>query len=174
MKECALNPADMPDVHYILYSVRFTKEFTASFIQQKLGEYLHANYVRHTLFKRGGHTIFKVDKKHKKNAIVLYARVYNIREVKEKELDAADFSIFMLVSKRFHIQEFLITCYGFKRKKEIVRTQIEALGYYGKIPILQHVERCTSCNDPIGETYLFGKPFGEHRCLVCGIDQEMM
>lgn len=171
IKEFVLDPGDMPDVHYILYKICFTKEFTASFLQQKLGEYLHANYVKHTLLKREGQTIFKVDTRYKKNAVVLYARIYKTQQMKEPD---AEFSIFMVVSKRFHIQEFLMTCYGFGRKKEIVRTQIEALGYYGKNPVLQNVERCASCNDSISETFLFGQPFGEHRCLVCSIDRKMM
>lgn len=148
IKEFVLDPGDMPDVHYILYEICFTKEFTASFLQQKLGEYLHANYVKHTLLKREGQTIFKVDTRYKKNAVVLYARIYKTQQMKEPD---AEFSIFMVVSKRFHIQEFLMTCYGFGRKKEIVRTQIEALGYYGKNPVLQNVERCASCNDSISE-----------------------
>lgn len=171
IKEFVLNPGDMPDVHYILYKICFTKEFTASFIQQKLGEYLHTSYVKHTLLKRDGQVIFKVDTKHKKNAIVLYARICKTRPVKESD---AEFSLLMAVSKRFHIQEFLVACYGFERKKEIVRTQIEALGYYGKTLVLQHVERCTSCNDSISETFLFGQPLEAHRCLVCNIDREMM
>lgn len=170
VKEFVLNPGDMPDVDYILYRMSFTKEFTASFLQQKLGEYLHANYVKHTLLKREGQTIFKVDTRYKKNAVVLYARIYKTPEVKESD---ADFSIFMVASKRFHIQEFLMACYGFERKKEIVRTQIEALGYYGKTPVLQHAERCVSCNDSISETLLFGQHLGKHRCLVCSIDMEI-
>ncbi|MBE7447176.1 MAG: hypothetical protein HS132_18970 [Planctomycetia bacterium] len=67
-----------------------------------------------------------------------------------------------------------MTCYGFERKKEIVCTQIEALGYYGKNPVLQHGARCASCNDSIGETFLFGQPLVEHQCLVCSVDREMM
>lgn len=171
IKEFVLNPGDMPDVHYILYKMCFTEEFTASFIQQKLGEYLHANYVKHTMFKRDGQAIFKVDTRYKKSAVVLYARIYKTPQVKESD---TEFSLFMVVSKRFRIQEFLMTCYGFERKKEIVRTQIEALGYYGKFPVLQHVARCASCNDSISETSLFGQPLGEHQCLVCNIDGKMM
>lgn len=169
IKEFVLNPGDIPDVHYILYKMCFTEEFRASFIQQKLGEYLHANYVKHTLLKRDRQTIFKVDKKYKKNAVVLYARIYKTRSM--KELDE-EFSLLVEASKRFDIQEFLVACYGFERKKEIVRTQIEALGYYGKIPVSQYGERCVSCNDFISETFLFGQPLGTHRCLVCSIDRE--
>ena len=171
IKEFVLNPGNMPDVQYILYRMSFRKEFTAPFIQQKLGEYLHANYVKHTLLKREGQTIFKVDTKHKKNAVVLYARIYKTQHVKESD---TEFSLFMVASKRFHVQEFLMTCYGFERKKEIVCTQIEALGYYGKNPVLQHVARCASCNDSVGETFLFGQPLAEHQCLVCSIDREIV
>ncbi|MEP9411311.1 MAG: radical SAM protein [Candidatus Brocadia sp.] len=171
IREFVLNQGDMPDIHYIIYKICFTKEFTASFIQQKLGEYLHTNHVKHTLLKRDGHVIFKVDTKHKKNAIALYARICKTRRVKESD---AEFFLLMVASKRFHIQEFLMTCYGFERRKEIVRTQIEAVGYYGKNPVLQHVGRCTSCNDYISETFLFGQPSGAHQCLVCTIDREMM
>ncbi|QQR66533.1 MAG: radical SAM protein [Candidatus Brocadia sp.] len=70
IKEFVSDSGDMPDVHGILYKICFAKEFTESFLRQKLGEYLHANYVRHTLLKRGGQTVFKVDTKHKKNAVV--------------------------------------------------------------------------------------------------------
>ena len=161
----------MPDVQYILYRMSFTKEFTASFIQQKLGEYLHANYVKHTLFKRDGQTIFKVDTRHKKNAVVLYARIYKTQRVKESD---AEFSLLITATKRFHVQEFLMTCYGFERKKEIVCTQIEALGYYGKNPVLQHVTRCASCKDSVTETFLFGQPLAGHQCLVCSIDREIV
>lgn len=171
IKEFILNPGNMPDVQYVLYRMSFTKEFTVPFIQQKLGEYLHANYVKHTLLKREDQTIFKVDTRHKKNAVVLYARIYKTQHVKESD---AEISLFMVASKRFHVQEFLMTCYGFERKKEIVCTPIEALGYYGKNPVLQHVARCTSCNDSIGETFLFGQPLAEHQCLVCSIDREIV
>lgn len=171
IKEFVLSPGNMPDVQYVLYRMSFSREFTAPFIQQKLGEYLHANYVKHTLLKRDDQTIFRVDTRHKKNAVVLYARIYKTQHAKES---GAEFSIFMVASKRFHIQEFLMTCYGFERKKEIVCTQIEALGYYGKNPVLQHGARCTSCNDSIGETFLFGQPLAEHQCLVCSVDREMM
>lgn len=170
IKEFVLNPGDMPDVDSILYRMSFTKEFTAPFLQQKLGEYLHANYVKHTLLKREGHIIFKVDAKYKKNAVVLYAKIYKTAEVKESD---AEFSLLMVASRRFHIQEFLVAFYGFERKKEIVRTQIEALGYYGKTPVLQNAERCVSCNDYITEIPLFGQPLVEHRCLVCSIDMEI-
>jgi hypothetical protein len=136
-----------------------------------VGEYLHTNYVKHTLLKRDGQTIFKVDTKHKKNAVVLYAKIYKTQQVKESD---TEFSIFMVASRRFNIQEFLDACYGFERRKEIVCTQVETLGYYGKNPVSQHVARCASCNDFIGETFLFGQPLAEHHCLVCSIDREMM
>jgi radical SAM superfamily enzyme YgiQ (UPF0313 family) len=171
IKEFVLSPGNMPDVQYILYRISFTKEFTTSFIQQKLGEYLHANYVKHTLFKRDGQTIFKVDTRHKKNAVVLYARIYKTQCAKESD---AEFSLLITATKRFHVQEFLMTCYGFERKKEIVCTQIEALGYYGKNPVLQHVTRCASCKDSVTETFLFGQPLAEHQCLVCSIDREIV
>src|SRR3989338_5094457 len=171
IKEFVVNPGDMLDVKYILYKMYFNKNFTASFIEQKVGEYLHANYVKHTLLKKDGDTIFKVDTKSKKNAVVLYAKIYKTQQVKESD---TEFSIFMVASRRFNIQEFLDACYGFERRKEIVCTQVEALGYYGKNPVSQHVARCASCNDFIGETFLFGQSLAEHHCLVCSIEREMM
>ncbi len=171
MREFVLSPGGMPDVHYILYKICFEKEFTASFLQQKLGEYLHANYVKHTLLKRDGQTIFKVDTKHRKNAAVLYARIYKTQQVKESD---AGFSVLMVVTKRFDVQEFMETFYGLDRRREIVCTQIEALGYYGKNPVLQNVERCMSCNDYISEMILFGQSLVEHQCLVCSADSETM
>ncbi len=171
IKEFVLVPVDMPDVHYILYRMSFPKELTASFLQQKLGEYLHANYVKHTLLKRNDQTIFRVDTRYKKNAVVLYARIQKTTHMEESD---TEFSLSILASKRFHIQEFLVACYGFERKKEIVRTQIEALGYYEKNPVSQSTSRCTSCNDHVGETTLFGQPLPERRCLVCSIDKEAM
>lgn len=171
IKEFVLNPGSMPHVQYILYRMSFTKEFTMAYVQQKMGEYLHANYVKHTLLKRDGQTLFKVDTKHRKNAAILYARIYENRHVTASD---AEFSLLIVASKRFHIQEFLMTCYGFERKKEIIRARIEALGYYGKIPVLQHMERCASCNNSISETSIFGQPFKDHRCLVCSVDRELM
>jgi len=167
IKEFVLNPGNMPDVQHILYRMCFPKEFTASFLRQKLGEYLHKNYVKHTLLKRDGQAIFKVDTKHRKNAAVLYAR---INKAKHPEKSDEEFSLLITATKRFNIQEFLMTCYGFDRKKEIVCTQIDALGYYGKNPVSQHGVRCASCNDSVTETFLFGQPFGEHQCLICSID----
>lgn len=98
IREFVSDSGDMPDVHGILYKVRFAKEFTESFLRQKLGEYLHANYVRHTLLKRGGQTVFKVDTKHKKNAVVFYA---SICKANQREEPVTEFTLFMMVSKRF-------------------------------------------------------------------------
>ncbi|HQU30356.1 MAG: radical SAM protein [Planctomycetia bacterium] len=165
IREFVSDSGDMPDVHGILYKVRFAKEFTESFLRQKLGEYLHANYVRHTLLKRGGQTVFKVDTKHKKNAVVFYA---SICKANQREEPVTEFTLFMMVSKRFHMQEFLEACYGFERRKEIVCTQIETLGYYRKN---QHGARCAVCNESISEALLFGQPFGENQCLMCSIDR---
>ena len=66
IREFVINPANMLDVKYMLYKMYFNKNFTASFIEQKFGEYLHANYVKHTLLRKHGDTIFKVDTKSKK------------------------------------------------------------------------------------------------------------
>ena len=119
----------MLDVKYIFYKMYFKKNFTASFIEQKFGEYLHANYVKHTLLRKHGDTIFKVDTKSKKNAMVLYARINNLNRMKEAD---AEFSILMAVTRRFDIQTFLKTCYGFERRREIVCTRIEAFGLLWK------------------------------------------
>ena len=167
IREFVINPDDMLDVKYILYKMYFNKNFTVSFIEQKLGEYLHANYVKHTLLKRDGYTIFRVDSKNKKNAAVIYSKINKIKQ--SKESDAA-FSILMAVTRRFDIQTFLETCYGFERRREVVCTGIEVLGYYGRNPVLQNIERCASCNDSVTETFLFGQPLAKHRCLVCSID----
>ncbi|OHC06298.1 MAG: hypothetical protein A3J92_00435, partial [Planctomycetes bacterium RIFOXYC2_FULL_41_27] len=171
IKEFVVDPGDMLDVKYILYKMYFNINFTASFIEQKLGEYLHANYVKHTLLKRDGYTIFRVDSKNKKNAVVVYARINKIKQ--SKEADAA-FSILMAVTRRFDIQTFLETCYGFERRREVVCTRIEALGYYGRNPVLQKNVRCISCTDYINETFLVGQPLREHQCLVCSIDKEQL
>ena len=134
IKEFVVNPGDILDVKYILYKMYFNKNFTESFIEQKVGEYLHANYVKHTLLKRDSYTIFRVDSKNKKNAVVIYARINKTKQSKEAD---AEFSILMAVTRRFDIQTFLETCYGFERRREVVCTKIEALGYYGRNPVLQ-------------------------------------
>jgi len=169
IKEFIINPSDILDVKYVLYKMYFNKNFTASFIEQKAGEYLHANYVKHTLLKRHGDTIFKVDTKSKKNAMVLYARINNLNRMKEPD---AGCSILMAVTRRFDIQTFLETCYGFERRREVVCARIEALGYYGRNPVLQKNIRCASCADPINETFLIGQPLGENQCLVCTVDRD--
>lgn len=167
IKEFVLNPGNLPEVKYILYKIHFTKDFTRPLLEQKLGKYLHANYVKHTLLKRDGHTIFKVDAKNKKNAVVIYARITDKKYLNTAELETAS-PIFMIVSNRFDIQGFLEIFYGFERRREFIRTNIEALGYYGKNP--ERDARCISCSDPIHETFLFGEPFREHRCLVCSVE----
>ena len=169
IKGFIINPGDILDVKYMLYKMYFNKNFTASFIEQKAGEYLHANYVKHTLLKRHGDTIFKVDTKSKKNAMVLYARINNLNRMKEPD---AECSILMAVTRRFDIQTFLETCYGFERRREVVCTKIEVLGYYGRNPVLQKNIRCASCADSINETFLIGQPLGENQCLVCTVDRD--
>lgn len=168
IKEFVTDPHDFPDVKYILYRVHFAKIFTASYGEQKLGEYLHANYVKHTVLKRNDRTIFKVDAKNKKNVVTIYARINRTKPGDESE---AEFSIVLVVSTRFDIHAFLGTCYGFDRRKEIVRTNIEALGYYGKNPMVQKHVRCSSCNDYIQETSLFGQSLTENHCLACSVDK---
>ena len=169
IKEFVVNPGDILDVKYMLYKMYFNKNFTASFIEQKAGEYLHANYVKHTLLKRDGYTIFRVDSKNKKNAAVIYSRINKIKQPKESD---AEFSILMAVTRRFDIQTFLETCYGFERRREAVCTKIEALGYYGKNPVLQKNVKCTSCTDYVNETFLVGQPLRENQCLICTIDRD--
>ncbi|MBI2471455.1 MAG: radical SAM protein [Planctomycetes bacterium] len=166
IREFAINQGDMPDVKYILYKMHFNNDFTASFIEQKTGEYLHANYVKHTLLKKHDRTIFRVDKKNKKNAVVLYAKIDDTKQAKESD---APVSILMAVSRRFDIQTFLETCYGFERRREAVCAKIEALGYYGTV--LQKNVRCISCADYVNETFLVGQPLGENRCLMCSVDR---
>lgn len=169
IKEFALNPGNILDVKYILYRVYWNTDFTRPFIEQKLGEYLHAHYVKHTLLKRKDRTMFKVDAKNKKNAVVLYAEINTTNPL--EKLDA-EFSVFMVVAKRFDIQTFLETFYGFGRRRELIRTKIEALGYYGKYPDLQKNIRCISCDDYIQETFLVGQPLRERHCLMCSIKLE--
>ena len=166
LREFILDPHDMLDVKYILYKMYFTKNFSASLIEQKFGEYLRNNYVKHTLLKRSGNTIFKVDTKNKKNAVVLYARIGNTKHLNESD---AEFSLLMAVTTRFDIQAFLETCYGLERRRDVVRTNIEALGYYGREVPSQSNVRCASCNDYVNETFLVGQPLMEHQCLICGI-----
>ncbi|MBI5679115.1 MAG: hypothetical protein HZC52_11665 [Planctomycetes bacterium] len=88
-----------------------------------------------------------------------------------KEPDA-ECSILMAVARRFDIQTFLETCYGFERRREVVCTRIEALGYYGRNPVLQKNVRCASCTDYVNETFLVGQPLGENQCLICSIDRD--
>jgi radical SAM superfamily enzyme YgiQ (UPF0313 family) len=157
----------MPDVKYLVYRMYFNGNFTKTFIEQKLGGYLHAHYVKHTLFKRGDRTLFKVDAKNRKNAAVVYARVDKTEPVKGPD---AGFSLVMVATRRFDIKTFLEACYGFGRRREIIRTGIEILGYYGINPLLQKKVRCTSCNSPINVIHIVGQPVQEHHCLVCSID----
>ena len=166
LREFILDPHDMLDVKYILYKMYFTKNFSASLIEQKFGEYLRNNYVKHTLLKRSGNTIFKVDTKNKKNAVVLYARISNTKHLNESD---AEFSLLMAVTTRFDIQAFLETCYGLERRRDVVRTNIETLGYYGREVPSQSNVRCASCNDYVNETFLVGQPLMEHHCLICSI-----
>ncbi len=168
IKEFVVNPGDVLDVKYMLYKMYFNKNFTASFIEQKVGEYLHANYVKHTLLKRHGDTIFKVDTKSKKNAMVLYARINNLNRMKEPD---AECSILMAVARRFDIQTFLAGFYGYERRREVVCTRIEALGYYGRNPVLQKNVRCALCTDYVNETFLIGQPLEKNQCLICSIDK---
>ncbi|MBU6391835.1 MAG: radical SAM protein, partial [Planctomycetes bacterium] len=167
IKEFTLDPINALDVKYILYKIYFNKDFTTPLVEQKLGAYLHAAYVKHTLLRRDGHTIFKVDMKNKKNAVVLYARINKANCLQESD---AAFSIIMAVTTRFDLYSFLETCYGLERRKEAVCAKIEALGYYGRNPALQNVERCVLCNDYVNEIFIAGQPFVEKHCLVCGID----
>jgi len=168
IREFITDSCHSPDVKYMLYRIYFDKIFTAAFIRQKLGEYFTANYVKHTLFRRGDHIVFKTDTKHKKNAVVLYARIDSTLQA---EKQGAEFSLVMLVSTRFEIQPFLEICCGFGKRRESIRTKIEALGYYGKNPVLQTKVKCSSCNDSIHETLLLGRPLEKNLCLVCSIDR---
>ncbi|MDR4506956.1 MAG: radical SAM protein [Candidatus Brocadiaceae bacterium] len=170
IKEMGPEPGNISDIQYILYRIRFPKDFTISFLEQKLGEHLHTNYVKHTVLKRQGATVFKVDDKTKKNAIVLYARIdtdLQQNEVEEKH------AILLAATKRFNVQSFLETCYGFKRKREIVCAEIETLGYYGKKPSTEKKAMCSSCNNDIHETFAVGKPLEINQCLVCSIDKKL-
>ena len=150
----------------MLYRFQFGKDFTRHLIEQKLEEYLRASYVKYTLLKRNDLTIFKVDTKNKKNAVVVYARVGKTSVLQGAE---AEFSILMAVTARFDIQVFLETCYGIGRRREVICTYIEAMGYYGRHPLLQKQVKCISCNDNINETFLFGQTLEEHQCLACRI-----
>lgn len=155
------------DMQYILYRFNFTGEFTASFIERALGKHLHENYVKHTLYKKEGNTIFKVDAKSKKNAVVTYAKINKATPVNNAE---EDFSLFMAVTKRFDCKTFLDECYGFDRRRETVRVKIEALGYYGKEASPGNSEKCISCSGRINETFLAGYPLGHRQCLACSIE----
>lgn len=168
IREFNLNPDKILEVNYILYRMHFDKDFTRPLIEQKLGHFLHTHYVKHTLFKKGSDTIFKVDIKSKKNASVLYAKVNKLEPVKELDTGC---SVVMIVSTRFDIQAFLESFYGFERKREIIRTKIEVLGYYGRNPTPQKNVRCVSCNVYLHETPLAGKPIMKHHCLVCSVEQ---
>lgn len=166
IKDFITDSFDMPDVKYILYRMCFDKFFTASLLQQRLGEYFRAHYVKHTLFKRDGNAVFKVGTKSKKTAVVLYAGISNTAQPEGQD---AGVSLLMAVSIRFEIQTFLDICYGFGKRRETVRTRVEARGYYGRSPVLQTKVRCISCNDSRQETFLIGQPLEKNLCLVCSI-----
>ena len=168
IREFVLNPGNEQEVKYVLYRFQFGKDFTRHLIEQKLEEYLRASYVKYTLLKRNDLTIFKVDTKNKKNAVVVYARVGKTSVLQGAE---AEFSILMAVTARFDIQVFLETCYGIGRRREVICTYIEAMGYYGRHPLLQKQVKCISCNDNINETFLFGQTLEEHQCLACRIER---
>ncbi|HHT9128927.1 MAG TPA: B12-binding domain-containing radical SAM protein [Candidatus Wujingus californicus] len=152
------------DVKYIAYNIYFNKDFKKSFIEQKLGEYLHTNYVKHTLLRNNGQIMFKVDTKTRKNALVIHAEINSKKQIKEPEC-----SILMVVANRFDINTFIETFYGKDRRQEIVRTQIESLGYYGRKPTTQKATRCTSCGNNINEILIAGKSLIEDQCLICSI-----
>ena len=108
--------------------------------------------------------MFKVDPKTRKNAIVIHAEINSKKQLKEPE-----FSILMVVANRFDINTFLETFYGKDRRQEIVHTQIESLGYYGRILTTQKATRCTSCGNNINEILIAGKSLIEDWCLICSI-----
>ncbi|MEK6621196.1 MAG: hypothetical protein AABZ13_01810, partial [Planctomycetota bacterium] len=168
VKEFILNPVDGQEVKYVLYRFQFGKEFTRPLVEQKLEEYLRGSYVKYTLLKRNGQTIFKVDTKSKKNAVVVYAKVGKTGASQAPE---AGFSIIMAVAARFDLQAFLEICYGVGRRREFVCTYMEALGYYGRYPLLQKHEKCICCGDSVNETFLFGQPLEDRQCLACSVEQ---
>ncbi|MGQ3684776.1 MAG: radical SAM protein [Candidatus Loosdrechtia sp.] len=157
----------LPDVKYLLYRMRFNSNFTKPLIEKKLGEYLHAHYVKHTLYKKGDCTLFMVDIKNRKNAAVLYARVDKAEPAKEMH---GGFSLVIVATRRFDMKKFLEACYGFDRRREIMRAGIEVLGYYGINPLLQKKIRCVSCNSHVNEILIVGQPMLEHNCIVCSVD----
>lgn len=168
VKECILNPVDEQEVKYVLYRFQFGKEFTRPLVEQKLEEYLRGSYVKYTLLKRNDQTIFKVDTKSKKNAVAVYAK---IGKTGTSQAPEAGFSVVMAVTTRFDLQVFLETCYGVGRRREIVCTHIEALGYYGRYPTLQKQAKCVCCGDNVNETFLFGQPLEDRQCLVCSVER---
>lgn len=168
VREFVLNPGNEQEVKYVLYRFQFGKDFTRPLVEQKLEEYLRNSYVKYTLLKRNDHTIFKVDIKNKKNAVAVYARVGKTCALQGSE---AAFSMVMAVTTRFDIQVFLETCYGIGRRREVICTYIEALGYYGRYPALQKQAKCICCGDNINETFLFGQPLEDRQCLVCSVER---
>jgi len=160
-------PTDKSDVKFILYKMQFPPDISESLIEQTLGKYLHDTYVKHTLLKRGGGIIFKVNEKSKKKASVIYARIDASTAGHEN-----GFQLIMLVTQRFDFRSFLAACYGFERRREIIRTKIEALGYYRrKIDLIEN-KKCVVCNSFIHEDTFAGKSAKENQCLVCSIDAD--
>ncbi len=164
IKKFILDAGSPLDIKYIAYNIYFNKDFKKSFIEQKLGEYLHTNYVKHTLLRKNGQIMFRVDPKTRKHAIVIHAEINSKKQLKEPA-----FSILIVVANRFDINTFLETFYGKDRRQEIVRTQIESLGYYGRKLTTQKATRCTSCGDNINEILIAGKSLIEDQCLICSI-----
>jgi len=165
--ECKLDQFNTPEVKYVLYKFYFVDDFGEYFIEQKVGRYLHNSYVRHTLFKKEDCSIFRVNEKNKKNSVVLYARIDRHGSV---ENGKKHFKLIMLVTSRFGIRPFLEACYGTERKREIICTKIESLGYYGKEDELTNKKKCIVCNNEIHEVHITGKASKENHCLVCSID----
>ncbi|MCF6157644.1 MAG: radical SAM protein [wastewater metagenome] len=168
IKEFTLDPVNTLDVKYILFRIHFPKGFSKPFIEKTLGKYLHDHYVKHTFLKRHDHAIFRVDAKQRKNAMVLYARTDIVESTEEPDTEC---SVLMLVSARFDIQTFLKAFYGFERKREIIRTKVEALGYYGRNHTPKNTVKCISCNSYLYETFFVGHPLMKCQCLACSIDK---
>ncbi|MCF6149279.1 MAG: radical SAM protein [Candidatus Kuenenia sp.] len=157
------------NVKFILYKIQFPPDISKTHIEQRLGKYLHDIYVKHTLLKKDGCTLFKVDAKSRKKSSVMLAQINKTDSVNTTK---TGFHLIMIVTDRFDFKSFLEECYGFERRREFVRTQIEALGYYGKKTTQKNGKKCIHCNNHIDEMFIAGKVLKDNTCLVCSIDSD--
>ncbi|MBM4055697.1 MAG: radical SAM protein [Planctomycetes bacterium] len=169
VREIMPGPTDESDVKFILYRIQFPRDISESHIEQRLGKYLHDTYVKHTRLKKEGCALFRVDEKSRKKSSVMLAKIN--KNAVSGQIEEG-FHLIMIVTDRFDFKSFLEECYGFERRREFVRTHIEALGYYGRKPSQKNGKKCIHCNNQINEIFIAGRVLKENYCLICGTDSD--